>query len=165
MRRFRSCKPKLIPALRYKIYRAAGWSESARCGYRGRRPQRIKSRQASMTNAFSAPADGRSPPANASPPQICRNRPPSSTPDPHPVSRSAAGWRGDGFAPGAAIGAAQPSTETEDEFAGEALDATKEAMSAQTLTPQGKGISWFAYTCRTSLFTLSSPGGPSNASE
>jgi ElaB/YqjD/DUF883 family membrane-anchored ribosome-binding protein len=51
------------------------------------------------------------------------------------------------FAVGAAIGAALPSTETEDEFAGEVSDAAKEAMSAETseLVDRGKAVASEVY--------------------
>ncbi|ANL31177.1 hypothetical protein AMC90_PD00151 (plasmid) [Rhizobium phaseoli] len=51
------------------------------------------------------------------------------------------------FAVGAAIGAALPSTEIEDELAGEVSDATKEAISAETseLVDQGAAIASNAY--------------------
>ncbi|WP_064693925.1 DUF3618 domain-containing protein [Rhizobium aegyptiacum] len=51
------------------------------------------------------------------------------------------------FAVGAAIGAALPSTETEDELAGEASDSAKEAIGAQAaeLADQGAAIASSAY--------------------
>jgi hypothetical protein len=51
------------------------------------------------------------------------------------------------FAVGAAIGAALPSTETEDEFAGEAADAAKKAFGAQTseLVERGKAAASDVY--------------------
>ncbi|RFB85483.1 nutrient deprivation-induced protein [Rhizobium leguminosarum bv. trifolii] len=51
------------------------------------------------------------------------------------------------FAVGAAIGAALPSTETEDELAGEASDAAKEALGAETaeLVDRGKAVASDVY--------------------